>query len=119
MRTSAFLLIVASVTAVSIFAIGMLIDVASTVPPRTVQLRATEGEVYFDNCASCHARNGSGQTAEGFRMRIPDLRNTDFENKTADQLIEDIARTEPHRTLNRDLGRTEMLEAIEFVRRLQ
>ena len=119
MRTSAFFLIMASVVAVSIFAIGMLIDVSSTVPSRTLQLRAVEGKVYFDNCASCHARNGSGETAAGLRMRTPDLRNSDCEDKTDDQVIEDIARTEPHRTLNRDIGRPRMIEAIEFVRSLK
>lgn len=119
MRTSAFFLIMASVMALSIFSIGMLIHVSWSGPSRTVELRGMEGEIYFENCASCHGRNGSGETAAGLRLRTPDLRAAHFQTMSADQLIEDMARTEPHSTLKLTLGKTEMQEAILFVRGLK
>ena len=43
---------------------------------------------YKAKCAACHAADGSGATAAGKAMNIPDLRGDEVQKMTDDQLID-------------------------------
>jgi mono/diheme cytochrome c family protein len=43
-------------------------------------------------CALCHGEDGSGNTPQGKRMRVPDMRSAEVQKRTDDELAQLIAK---------------------------
>jgi mono/diheme cytochrome c family protein len=53
---------------------------------------ADAAATYKSKCASCHGADGSGQTTAGKAMKLRDLRSTEVQSQTDDQLLAIIAK---------------------------
>ena len=48
-------------------------------------------DVYLDKCAVCHAKDGSGNTAKGKKVRAKDLRSPEVQKMTDKDLLDAVA----------------------------
>ena len=48
------------------------------------------GDVYLDKCAVCHAKDGSGNTAKGRKVKAKDLRSDEIQKLSDAELIKDV-----------------------------
>jgi mono/diheme cytochrome c family protein len=105
MRTSMFFVIVLFLAAVFI---------------GSVRAQVPEGmKIYIDKCASCHAKDGSGDTARGRVMKVPDLRTPKIQKKTDDQLLEAIMKSNAHRAFRTQIGDEGTRMAIAHMRTMK
>ncbi|MGH9678956.1 MAG: c-type cytochrome [Candidatus Acidiferrales bacterium] len=58
--------------------------IAAPVPQKSAQ------DVYLDKCSVCHAKDGSGNTAKGRKVKAKDLRSAEIQKMTDAQLIHDV-----------------------------
>lgn len=71
---------------VCIFAISLAgLLHASPAPQKSAQ------DVYLDKCSVCHAKDGSGNTAKGRKVKAKDLRSAEIQKLTEAELIKDVA----------------------------
>jgi mono/diheme cytochrome c family protein len=63
-------------------------DVSMASPARQA---AQAQDVYLDKCAVCHAKDGSGNTAKGKKVKAKDLRSAEVQKMTDAQLIDAVA----------------------------
>jgi mono/diheme cytochrome c family protein len=47
-------------------------------------------DVYLDKCSVCHAKDGSGNTAKGRKVKAKDLRSTEIQKMSDADLIHDV-----------------------------
>ncbi|HTC64277.1 MAG TPA: c-type cytochrome [Candidatus Saccharimonadales bacterium] len=47
-------------------------------------------DVYLDKCSVCHAKDGSGNTAKGRKVKAKDLRSAEIQKMTDADLIHDV-----------------------------
>ena len=57
---------------------------ASPVPQKSAQ------DVYLDKCSVCHAKDGSGNTAKGRKVKAKDLRSAEIQKLSDAELIKDV-----------------------------
>ena len=57
---------------------------ASPLPQKRAQ------DVYLDKCSVCHAKDGSGNTAKGRKVKAKDLRSAEIQKMTDADLIHDV-----------------------------
>ena len=57
---------------------------ASPIPQKSVQ------DVYLDKCSVCHAKDGSGNTAKGRKVKAKDLRSAEIQKMSDTDLLHDI-----------------------------
>jgi mono/diheme cytochrome c family protein len=57
---------------------------ASPAPQKSAQ------DVYLDKCSVCHAKDGSGNTAKGRKVKAKDLRSPEIQKMTDADLIHDV-----------------------------
>lgn len=57
---------------------------ASPLPQKSAQ------DVYLDKCSVCHAKDGSGNTAKGKKVKAKDLRSAEIQKMTDAELIKDV-----------------------------
>jgi mono/diheme cytochrome c family protein len=57
---------------------------ASPIPQKSAQ------DVYLDKCSVCHAKDGSGNTAKGRKVKAKDLRSAEIQKMTDAELIHDV-----------------------------
>jgi mono/diheme cytochrome c family protein len=50
----------------------------------------TAQDVYLDKCSVCHAKDGSGNTAKGRKVKAKDLRSAEIQKMTDADLIHDV-----------------------------
>jgi mono/diheme cytochrome c family protein len=68
-----------------IFAMSLGISItASPAPQKSAQ------DVYLDKCSVCHAKDGSGNTAKGRKVKAKDLRSAEIQKLTDAELIKDV-----------------------------
>ena len=60
-------------------------SLASPAPQKSAQ------DVYLDKCAVCHAKNGSGDTAKGRKVKAKDLRSAEIQKMSDAELIKDVS----------------------------
>lgn len=58
---------------------------ASPAPQKSAQ------DVYLDKCAVCHAKDGSGNTAKGRKVKAKDLRSAEIQKMSDAELIKDVS----------------------------
>jgi mono/diheme cytochrome c family protein len=59
-------------------------SLASPVPQKSVQ------DIYLDKCSVCHAKDGSGNTAKGRKVKAKDLRSAEIQKMSDGDLIHDV-----------------------------
>jgi mono/diheme cytochrome c family protein len=57
---------------------------ASPEPQKSAQ------DVYLDKCSVCHAKDGSGNTAKGRKVKAKDLRSAEIQKMSDADLIHDV-----------------------------
>jgi mono/diheme cytochrome c family protein len=57
---------------------------ASPAPQKSAQ------DVYLDKCSVCHAKDGSGNTAKGRKVKAKDLRSAEIQKMSDTNLLHDI-----------------------------
>jgi mono/diheme cytochrome c family protein len=78
-----------------------------------------EGEkTYASSCASCHAKDGTGNTARGKTLKAPNLRSDAVLKKTNEQLVDSILKSKAHGSVQK-LGRDRLILTMEYVRTLK
>lgn len=120
MRTSMFFIMVFLMADVIVGSIGVLIQVASSSSVPLVIGAQYEGMmIYADNCASCHAKDGSGSTTRGKAMNVPDLRAPEIQKKSDKELFDAIVKSTAHRGLQKQLGDEKLRMVVMHVRTLR
>src|SRR5580700_2781000 len=61
-------------------------DKASSAPSP----QASAQDVYLDKCSVCHAKDGSGNTAKGRKVKAKDLRSAEIQKMSDTDLLHDI-----------------------------
>jgi mono/diheme cytochrome c family protein len=56
---------------------------------------ASGADMFKAKCAACHGQDGSGNTAMGQKMKVRDLRSTDVQKQTDDELTAIITNGKP------------------------
>ena len=74
--------------------------------------------IYADKCASCHAKDGSGNVPRGKAMKAPDLRATDLQKKTDAQLTKGILDAKRHPSFQK-INNDDMAKLMAFLRTLK
>ena len=69
---------------------GRQTAVLASPQPRPVPQGSAQ-DVYLDKCAVCHAKDGSGNTAKGRKVKAKDLRSAEIQKMTDAQLIDAVA----------------------------
>jgi mono/diheme cytochrome c family protein len=117
-RLGMFAVIVLLTTALFVGSAAMLVNVSSTVRlPLAARTLINQGEkIYVDECASCHAKDGSGAVPRGKVMKVPDLRAPAIQKKTDDQLIQAILKSTPHRGILKRAGDEGLRMAVMHMR---
>lgn len=49
-------------------------------------------QVYLDKCAVCHAKDGSGNTAKGKKVKAKDLRSAEVQKMSDAELLDAVAK---------------------------
>jgi mono/diheme cytochrome c family protein len=65
---------------------GVFVRRASAAPPADAQ------QVYLDKCAVCHAKDGSGNTAKGKKVKAKDLRSAEVQRMSDAELLDAVAK---------------------------
>jgi mono/diheme cytochrome c family protein len=74
-------------------------------------------KVYLDNCANCHSRDGSGQTAKGKQLKLKDLRSADVQKATDAKMIELIAKGKGDMDgYQKELGDEQIKALVAYIR---
>jgi mono/diheme cytochrome c family protein len=63
-------------------------DKASSSP----SAQASAQDVYLDKCSVCHAKDGSGNTAKGRKLKVKDVRSPDVQKMTEAEMIDIVAK---------------------------
>ncbi len=85
----------ASVIAVAAGVIAALgVGAAGDFPNRKIFAAppADAQQVYLDKCAICHAKDGSGNTAKGKKVKAKDLRSAEVQKMTDAELLDAVAK---------------------------
>jgi mono/diheme cytochrome c family protein len=81
---------------------------------------AKEGATVFGGkCATCHGKDGSGNTTMGKNMKIIDLRAADVQNKTDAQLAEAISKGMGKMPGYKILGEEKINDVVAYIRALK
>ena len=71
-------------------------------------------------CASCHGANGSGQTTVGKTMKLKDLRSTEVQGLSDDQLYAVVAKGKGKMPgYEKSLGAATCKELVAYIRQLK
>ena len=77
-------------------------------------------DVYLDKCAVCHAKDGSGNTVKGRKLKVKDLRAPESQKLSEAEMIE-IASKGKGKDMDgfeKELGKDTIKQVIEYYRSL-
>jgi cytochrome c553 len=80
-------------------------------------------ETYKTQCSSCHGTDGSGSTAAGKKLGVPDLRSQQVQGLTDEEMFQTIAhgvkhKQYPHAFINRGLTEKQIADLVVLIRKL-
>jgi cytochrome c6 len=86
-----------------------------------IDSKASDGAALFKSkCATCHAADGSGNTTAGKSLKVRDLRSTEVQGKSDDQLYAVIAKGKGKMpAYEKSLGEEKIRQLIAFIRSLR
>jgi len=106
----------------AVFFVAGLVAALSLLPIRTssVAAAADAAATYKSKCASCHAANGSGNTAIGKKMKMRDLRSAEVQGMSDDALFNVIANGNGKMPgYSKSLGADTCRALVAYVRKLK
>ena len=100
---------------------GILISMCSVIPLQIA--RARSEDLYKAHCSSCHGTDGSGSTTAGKKMGLNDLRSSQIQKFSDEELFKTIAygvkhKQYPHAFLKRGLSEEQITELVAYIRKL-
>ncbi len=77
--------------------------------------------LYSENCANCHAADGSGHTSAASKMKVPDLRSKRTQQMSDEDLYAATAhgnshKSYPHVFLQRGLTEEQIRNLVKYIR---
>jgi len=114
-----------SVTSVIAFLCGSGV-LALTFTPRSHAASAaarpadSAQDVYLDKCAVCHAKDGSGNTVKGRKLKVKDLRGPDAQKLSEAEMIEIVSKGKGKDMdgFQKELGTDMIKQIVEYYRGL-
>ncbi len=85
---------------------------ASPAPQKSAQ------DVYLDKCSVCHAKDGSGNTAKGRKVKAKDLRSAEIQKMTDAELIHDVGQGKGMDGFEKELGADMVKQLVAYCRSL-
>jgi cytochrome c553 len=92
-------------------------------PPATGAAFQSTKSIYASKCASCHAMDGSGNTAKGKEMKLRDLRSAEVQKLTDEKMYEVIAKGaskggKKMEGYEKSLGKEKVQQLVAYMREL-
>jgi mono/diheme cytochrome c family protein len=77
-------------------------------------------QIYLDKCAVCHAKDGSGSTAKGKKVKAKDLRSAEVKKMTDAELLDAVAKGKGKDMdgFQKELGADAVKELVVYCRSL-
>jgi mono/diheme cytochrome c family protein len=77
-------------------------------------------DVYLDKCAVCHAKDGSGNTVKGRKLKVKDLRGPDAQKLSEAEMIEIVSKGKGKDMdgFEKELGKDMVKQIVEYYRTL-
>jgi mono/diheme cytochrome c family protein len=77
-------------------------------------------DVYLDKCAVCHAKDGSGNTVKGRKLKVKDLRGPDAQKLSEAEMIEIVSKGKGKDMdgFQKELGSDMIKQIVEYYRTL-
>ena len=91
-------------------------DKASSAPSP----QASAQDVYLDKCSVCHAKDGSGNTAKGRKLKVKDVRSPDVQKMSEAEMIDIVAKGKGQDMdgYAKDLGKDMVKNVVDYYRSL-
>jgi mono/diheme cytochrome c family protein len=88
---------------------------ASSAPPAD-----SPQDVYLDKCAVCHAKDGSGNTVKGRKLKVKNLRAPESQKLTEAEMIEIVSKGKGKDMdgFQKELGSDMIKQIVEYYRSL-
>ena len=82
--------------------------------------QASAQDVYLDKCSVCHAKDGSGNTAKGRKLKVKDVRSPDVQKMSEAQMIDIVAKGKGQDMdgYEKELGKDMIKSVVEYYRSL-
>ncbi len=101
---------------------GIILLIAILSAPVLAQDEAAA--LFNSKCANCHNANGDGKTAAAQKMRIPDLRSSEVQSKTDEEIYQTIGngaqhKQYPHTFLGKGMTPAQVRMMVAHVRLLK
>jgi len=77
-------------------------------------------DVYLDKCAVCHAKDGSGNTVKGRKLKVKDLRAPESQKLSEPEMIEIVSKGKGKDMdgFEKELGKDMIKQIVEYYRGL-
>jgi len=77
-------------------------------------------DVYLDKCAVCHAKDGSGNTVKGRKLKVKDLRAPESQKLSETEMIEIVSKGKGKDMdgFEKELGKDLIKQIVEYYRGL-
>jgi mono/diheme cytochrome c family protein len=110
----AVVLLYATAISAVVFAPQLRASSAATPPADSPQ------DVYLDKCAVCHAKDGSGNTVKGRKLKVKDLRGPDAQKLSEAEMIEIVSKGKGKDMdgFQKELGSDMIKQIVEYYRTL-
>ena len=101
-----------------IWALGLMVLFQAN--SRTALSAADDGAtLYAAKCASCHAKDGSGNTAPGKSLKVRDLRSAEVQKEPDDELLKIITKGKGKMPgYEKSLGADKCKQLLAYIRHL-
>jgi mono/diheme cytochrome c family protein len=82
--------------------------------------QASAQDVYLDKCSVCHAKDGSGNTAKGRKLKVKDVRSPDVQKMSEAEMIDIVAKGKGQDMdgYEKDLGKDMVKNVVDYYRSL-
>ena len=82
--------------------------------------QASAQDVYLDKCSICHAKDGSGNTAKGRKLKVKDVRSADVQKMSEADMIDVVAKGKGKDMdgYEKELGKDMVKNVVEYYRSL-
>ena len=104
----------------SLAVLAVALPPGSHAAPAAARPADSPQDVYLDKCAVCHAKDGSGNTVKGRKLKVKDLRGPDAQKLSEAEMIE-IASKGKGKDMDgfeKELGKDTIKQVIEYYRSL-